>query len=869
MKLKSVKTKIGVISALTIIIGVAAVLVFVYVSLNNLADSQAREQLSATAETFGELVRSTIDKPAEFARVNAGAAASYARNGAVSREEYAEGLAELTRGASHTNALGVMFEPNAFDGKDAQYAGTAYGTSPNGRVSLYFIRSGSSVQTVNGVDARETEFSQQYYTKAMSSKSLALTDPYLYSVNGKMVPVVTASAPIMDEGRAVGVALSDIYLDHLSGQMHAKAIFSTGYAVLATGNGTVVYSPNAEDVLKTISEAKLDYARSASGAVFSDGVSAVNGKDSLIVTVPVQFTSVPDTYYVSVAAPVSEINADSNSLLMALIATFIVLAAVLVSAVYIGVWRSLKPLDKVKRILGRIAEGDFSETISKNEMPADETGALMLAIDEVSSQMNAFVKELNSTTDAFTAGDIDARVNTNGLKGAFQDAANGVNSTMDSNISDTLHLIRILTAYGNGDFEANAPKMPGKKIVLNSAVDGVRDMLKSVIKEIGTLAKHAGDGDLSFKIDAEAYKGDWAKVMTELNGILTAVATPISETMWILTEISKGNFNQRVNSAYKGEFDRIKNSANTTAETIQSYIGEITDVLDAMAGGDLTREIGREYVGQFARIKAALNQINASLSGTMTEISGASDQVLTGARAISTSSMSLAQGATEQASSVEELNAMVSEIQTQTTENTDNSQQASKMADASKRNAEAGNIEMKELLQAMEGITQSSTKISNIIKTIEDIASQTNLLALNAAVEAARAGEHGKGFTVVAGEVRSLAEKSRQAAQETNNLIQESIQRVSDGTKRANDTAGSLEKIVKNVSDVSEVISRISSASLRQQEAITSVGDGLGQISQVVQSNSATSEESAAAAQELNGQSETLKQMISFFKTRR
>ena len=322
-------------------------------------------------------------------------------------------------------------------------------------------------------------------------------------------------------------------------------------------------------------------------------------------------------------------------------------------------------------------------------------------------------------------------------------------------------------------------------------------------------------------------------------------------------------------SKHQGDFRKIIEGFNATLDAMLCRSTRPPPACREMAKGNLDVEMKGDYKGDHAVIKDNLNATLASLNDILSQVAVAVDQVATGARQVSDSSQSLSQASTESASSLEEIAASMHELTSQTSMNAENATQANQLAAQARLSAEKGDAEMGNMVRAMNDINESAASISKIIKAIDEIAFQTNLLALNAAVEAARAGKHGKGFTVVAEEVRNLAQRSAAAAKETAEMIEGSVKKAEAGRQDrrgdiqcpGGDRTGSTK--------VTDLVGEIAAASKEQAQGIGQINTGLSQVDQVTQQVTANAEESASASEELSSQALQLKQMLTKFRLRK
>ncbi|MFP8965271.1 methyl-accepting chemotaxis protein [Pokkaliibacter sp. CJK22405] len=522
--------------------------------------------------------------------------------------------------------------------------------------------------------------------------------------------------------------------------------------------------------------------------------------------------------------------------------------------------RQVKGINEIAQAMTEVAEGDYYREI--DTMQSGEIGALKRSLKALGTKLGfeiAYATERNNemtrikqsldnvTSNVMLANENNIIIYCNRAVNTMLKRAESqirrdlphfnVDTLVGANIDvfhkDPSHQRRMLSALsttfrtkiavGGRNFSLTANPVndeSGNRLGTVVEWEDVTEQMRAE-RQIEDLIARASQGELDERLKPEEYEGFMGNVAGGINKLLDAVVEPMSEVRRVLISMSQGDVNQRMEGVYKGDFLEVSNALNSSMERITQL------AMDIKAAGDT---------------------------------------ITAGASEIAQGNVTLSQRTEEQAASIEETSASMEEMTGTVRRNADNAQEASLLAAEAKKLAEEGGGISSKAVVSMGSISQSSSRISDIIGVIDEIAFQTNLLALNAAVEAARAGEQGRGFAVVASEVRSLAQRSATAAKEIKQLINESVKTVAEGASYVDESGKSLQRIIDSVERVSQIISEIAIASQEQATGISQVNVAITQMDEGTQQNAALVEEVAAASESMASQAQGLQTLVSFFK---
>jgi methyl-accepting chemotaxis protein len=451
----------------------------------------------------------------------------------------------------------------------------------------------------------------------------------------------------------------------------------------------------------------------------------------------------------------------------------------------------------------------------------DEIGELNQGLAKMQANLQRFAAAETEMAAQHEAGEIDHEIDAAAFAGAYGQMAEAVNNIARGLNRDMQAGIEIMKAYASGDLRRDMARLPGKKALLTETLDTVKANLASINEDIKRLASAAAAGDFSVRGDEARYQFAFREMVEGLNQLMQQADAGLGEVGRLLGALSQGDLTVRVENRFKGAFFTLVDNANTTVERLTGIARKIMESSEA--------------------------------------INVAAGEIASGNADLSTRTEQQAANLEETASSMEELTSTVKQ-------NAENSRQARQLAVGAAEVASRGGEVVGRVVTTMDAISASSKRIEDIISVIDGIAFQTNILALNAAVEAARAGEQGRGFAVVASEVRSLAQRSADAAKEIKQLIAESVITVTEGSTLVHNAGKTMDEIMSSVRRVTDIMSEIAAASDEQSSGIEQVNQTIVQMDETTQQNAALVEQASAAARSMEEQAGQLAQAVSVFR---
>ena len=471
------------------------------------------------------------------------------------------------------------------------------------------------------------------------------------------------------------------------------------------------------------------------------------------------------------------------------------------------------------RVANDVSAGKLDGKIDTTRQ--DEVGQLLSAMQRMQTQVQSVIAAQSEMAARHDEGQISYRMDDSAFPGEYGRMVRDTNTLVAAHIAVKMRAVGIMRRYADGDLSEDMDRLPGEKAFITETLDACKATLSAINGEIKRLAMAASAGDFSQRGDVDKYRHDFRDMVGGLNHLM---------------------------------------------ETTDGNLAEVSELLKAIARGDLTARMEGDFHGVFASMRDDANATVAQLTDIVGRIQEASGSINTAAGEIASGNLDLSRRTEQQAANLEETAASMEELTSTVRQNAESARQANQLSIGAASVASQGGEVVGKVVTTMRDIEHSSKKIADIISVIDGIAFQTNILALNAAVEAARAGEQGRGFAVVASEVRTLAQRSANAAKEIKGLIETSVDKVADGSKLVNQAGATMGEIVASVQRVTDIMAEISAASQEQSAGIEQVNQTITQMDETTQQNAALVEEASAAARSMEEQAQALSESVSVFK---
>jgi len=849
-------------------------------------EAAALEGLEQLARAEAAKVRGNTTETLSRVRGLADATLVLMARGNARRSE-ASGLAQHFAG-SDPDALGywLEFEPDGFDGRDAAFTRDWPHGEPDaaampafldtlspdqrvstdaGRVSIYWTRDASgevtrqdSVGSENNITV-QGEDAEKYYVATRERGDELMYEPYLDDTGAKVL-MTSLMVPLTVDGKFRGVAGADITLAAIQANLAKVRPYQRGVVRLLSPSGAVLAAPETRSLGKPFAtDLAPILAKLAKGEIVHQRTfDAAVGGEVFRIYVPVTVGHAPDAFALMVSAPVDAVMAGVAQIRNRVILVGAISVALLVVVVALLLRRMVgTPLRGIVRGVDAVAAGQLDYPIDAGG--ENEVGQVSRALRKMQADLKARMDSergiaaenlrvriaLDNAGTAMLIADADGRIAyaNPAMRGLL--AQHRTELAVHLPGADLEHiegqpLVR-LQPHGSGDPGTTASKQQ-RELAFGSAMfaQTLAPVVSATGQRLGVVV-------------------EWRDRSQE-----TAVEAEVAA---VIDAAAAGDLSRRIRIDDKsGFFRRLAEGVDGMLDANASTIGDVQRVLGALAQGDLTQRITADYQGVFGQMRDDTNTTVNNLTEILQRVHAAVEAIGGAARDIAAGNNNLSARSEQQAASLEETAASMEELTSTVRNNAASSQQARQLATGAADVAARGGEVVAQVVGQMNGITGASRQIESIIGVIDGIAFQTNILALNAAVEAARAGEQGRGFAVVASEVRTLAQRSADAARQIKALIGDSVQRVEQGAALAGIAGDTMRDIVGSVRQVNDLIAEISAASQEQSAGIEQVNQTIVHMDGATQQNAAMVEEAAAAARSLQDQADELSRIVAVFR---